>query len=255
MRLVTFNVLHGRSIDDGRVDGDRYAAAVAKLDADVLALQEVDRGQVRSGSLDLAAVAAEATGATAWRFLPAAVGTTDGRWRAATAQDGGRDGPAYGVALLSRYPVMGWREMRLPAAPVRSPVLLPGSGGLRLLRDEPRVALVADIETPAGALTVAVTHLSFVPGWNAAQLTGVVRALRGTPGPAVLLGDLNLPGQLPRLLTGWLPLARCATFPSPHPRVQIDHALGLGSLPPVRWVDVPRLPLSDHRPLVVDLAG
>ncbi|WP_414638374.1 endonuclease/exonuclease/phosphatase family protein, partial [Actinomycetospora sp.] len=48
MRLATWNVQHGRSHEDGRVDLDRFAAAVGELDADVLALQEVDRVQPRS---------------------------------------------------------------------------------------------------------------------------------------------------------------------------------------------------------------
>ena len=58
MRLATFNLLHGRSLTDGLVDPDRLAAAVTALDADVLALQEVDRDQSRSGNLDLTAIAA-----------------------------------------------------------------------------------------------------------------------------------------------------------------------------------------------------
>jgi endonuclease/exonuclease/phosphatase family metal-dependent hydrolase len=49
VRLATFNLLHGQSLDDGQVRADRLHAAVAHLDADVLALQEVDRDQPRSG--------------------------------------------------------------------------------------------------------------------------------------------------------------------------------------------------------------
>lgn len=60
MRLATFNLLHGRSLTDGLVDSDRLAAAIGALDADVLALQEVDRDQRRSGNLDLTAIAARA---------------------------------------------------------------------------------------------------------------------------------------------------------------------------------------------------
>ncbi len=63
VRLATFNVLHGRSPRDGRVDLDRFASVVRALDADVLALQEVDRDQPRSHGADLTAVAAEAMGA------------------------------------------------------------------------------------------------------------------------------------------------------------------------------------------------
>ena len=39
MRLATFNILHGRSLDDGRVDVDRLAEGVTALDADVLVFQ------------------------------------------------------------------------------------------------------------------------------------------------------------------------------------------------------------------------
>jgi len=46
MRLATFNMLHGKSLTDGLVDLDRFADAVRTLDADVLALQGVDRGQL-----------------------------------------------------------------------------------------------------------------------------------------------------------------------------------------------------------------
>ena len=38
VRLATFNILNGRSQQDDRVDLDRFADAIASLDADVLAL-------------------------------------------------------------------------------------------------------------------------------------------------------------------------------------------------------------------------
>jgi endonuclease/exonuclease/phosphatase family metal-dependent hydrolase len=70
MRLATFNVLHGQPIRNGRPlpvpagTGARpLAEAVASLDADVLALQEVDRYQERSGGVDQALVAAGEMGA------------------------------------------------------------------------------------------------------------------------------------------------------------------------------------------------
>ena len=71
MRLATFNILHGRSPADDRVDVDRFAAAVRSLDADVLALQEVDRNQARSANADLTAVAAQVMGAEEHRFVAA----------------------------------------------------------------------------------------------------------------------------------------------------------------------------------------
>ena len=75
MRLATFNILHGRSVSDGVVDLDRLRGAIRSLDADILALQEVDRDQPRSHLADLTAVAAEAMGAVSHRFAAALSGT------------------------------------------------------------------------------------------------------------------------------------------------------------------------------------
>ncbi|MEH0938508.1 endonuclease/exonuclease/phosphatase family protein [Micromonospora psammae] len=258
MRLATFNLLHGRSLTDGLVDPDRLTAAVKALDADVLALQEVDRDQSRSGNLDLTALAARALGAPEHRFAAAVVGTPGEQFRPLRHDDDGHGEPCYGVGLISRHPVRSWQVTRLKPAPVRSPIYVPGpGGGLMLLRDEPRVVLAAVLDTAHGPLTVAATHLSFVPGWNAHQLRQVVRALRTLPAPRILLGDLNLPAGPARLLTGWRPLGRRPTYPAAAPRVQLDHILadrhGSDRLPPVTAVTTPRSTISDHRPLVVDL--
>jgi endonuclease/exonuclease/phosphatase family metal-dependent hydrolase len=259
VHLATFNLLHGRSLSDGQVHAERVAAAVADLDADVLGLQEVDRDQPRSGGADLAAVAAAALGEpVAHRFAPAVIGTPGETFRAVTAADPGDGEPHYGIALATRWPVLRWQISYLPAAPVRAPVYVPGRrGGVVLLDDEPRVLLAAVVEAPTGPLTVATTHLSFVPGWNVHQLRRAVRALRALPAPRILLGDLNLPGRLAGLVSGWRMLARTATYPSPAPRIQFDHVLldprGGARIGPVRTVETPTVELSDHRPLVVSL--
>ena len=248
MRLATFNLLHGRSLDDGLVDAGRLREAVTLLDADVLGIQEVDRHQGRSHGLDLTAEVAAGMAATEFRFVSAIAGTPGETWSAAS--DGDAPGSAaYGIGLVSRLPVREWHVLRLPAAPVRSPILMPGTRQLMLLQDEPRVAVAAVLD----GITVATTHLSFVPVWNGVQLRKVTAWLRRLPGPRVLLGDLNMPGPLPRALTGWRPLARIATYPTAEPRIQLDHVLSSGTLPPVVAVETPALALSDHRPLLVEL--
>lgn len=255
MRLATFNLLHGRSLSDGNVHAERVAAAVAGLDADVLGLQEVDRGQPRSGLLDLTTIAATAMGAAEHRFAAAVVGTPGETWQ---AWNPGHDDthPQYGVALLSRYPVLRWQITQLPAARLRAPVWLP-TGGIRLLRDEPRVLIAAVLDTPGGPVTVANTHLSFVPGWNVRQARAAVRTLRALPAPRVLLGDLNLPASAARAATGWRPLARLPTYPGTAPKAQLDHVLadprGIAALGTVLDAATPEAGISDHRPLVVEL--
>ena len=56
-------------------------------------------------------------------------------------------------------------------------------------RDEPRVALVAELADGGRRLTVAGTHLSFVPGLNLRQVRALQRHLIERGGPRPLLGD------------------------------------------------------------------
>ncbi|HYJ57431.1 MAG TPA: endonuclease/exonuclease/phosphatase family protein [Mycobacterium sp.] len=252
MRIATFNILHGRTVGDGVVDLDRLRTCVRDLDPDILALQEVDLEQDRSGRTDLTAVAAEAMGAVAHRFVAAISGTPGATWIAATGEE--QPGTAgYGIALLSRFPATTWQVVRLPRIPTRFPMYLPGPNRVMVVDEEPRAAVIAQLDTPAGALSVANTHLSFVPGWNRRQLRRLVKDLRGLPGPHLLMGDLNLtPGAAARW-SQMRALASAATFPAEAPQRQLDHILtdhpGLRG----RQSDAPPAPLSDHRPLVVDI--
>ena len=191
MRMATFNILHGRSLHDGAVELDRLEQSIRRLDADVLALQEVDLDQPRSAMADLTALAAAAMGAVSHRFVAAISGTPGATWMAAT----GREQPgtaAYGIALLSRFPVDSWQVVRLPRIPMTFPMYLREPNKVMMVNEEPRAAMVARLDTPLGPMTVANTHLSFVPGWNRVQLRHLVRDLRGFPGPRVLMGDLNM---------------------------------------------------------------
>ncbi|WP_123027170.1 endonuclease/exonuclease/phosphatase family protein [Mycolicibacterium stellerae] len=251
MRVATFNILHGRTAGGG-VDLDRMRESVLRLDADVLALQEVDVDQERSGRADLTAVAAEAMGAVAHRFVAAIAGTPGATWMAATGEE--LPGTAgYGIALLSRYPVVSWQVLPLPRLPFRFPMYSPGSGRVMVVDEEPRTAVVALLETPWGQITFANTHLSFVPGWNRRQLRRLVDDLQGFPGPRMLAGDLNLTPSAVRRSSRMRSLGQAATFPAGSPRRQIDHILTDDARLEVRRCEAPLLPISDHRPLVVDI--
>ena len=253
MRLATLNLLNGMSLSDRSVTPARLVEAVRALRPDVVGLQEVDRSQPRSHGADLTEQVAEALGAEHWRFVPALIGTPGGSWRAATDADDTGTEASYGIGLVSRYPVVSWHVTRLPAAPVRSPIVLPGSRQVIMLADEPRVGLAAVVETPLGVMTIATTHLSFVPVWNGKQLRTLTADLARLPGPRVLLGDLNMPPPFPRVLSGWQVLAKAATYPAWDPRIQLDHVLGSGELPPVTAVESPELAVSDHRGLLIEL--
>lgn len=250
--MATFNILSGRSPSGRRPDLAELERAVAALDADVLGLQEVDHYQQRSDLADLTALAAHAMGASEHRFVAALAGTPGATWVAATGEEQ-PDAAAYGIALLSRYPVTGWHVVRLPRMPVRAPMWFGGRLRPYLVRDEPRVAVVATVEAPNGTVHVANTHLSFVPWWNGRQLRDLTANLTAFGPPVVLLGDLNMGPQRAGRLTGMRAAACHRTFPVDAPREQLDHVLlGGASLRPARS-EAPRLPVSDHRALWVDL--
>ncbi len=252
IRLVTANIQHAL-VDGTQVDLDRLEAALAALDADVVALQEVDHGQARSDGEAQAYRLAAALGMPEHRFVPAVRGPLDPAWRrrraprTAEGDDGRLPAPAgYGIALLSRHPVRAWRAMRLPG------LNLPGLPPLGV--DEPRVAVAAAVTTPDGPLTVVATHLSQREPWKAAQLRRLRRRVRHAPRPLVLLGDLNTRGDLPARRTGWRELVHVPTYPRTRPWIRIDHVLADGPVTATAAARAVDLGVSDHRAVVVDVA-
>ncbi|WP_441250355.1 endonuclease/exonuclease/phosphatase family protein [Kitasatospora sp. McL0602] len=313
LRIATFNLLHGQPLaPDGTPlpltaePGEPLSEAIAALDADVLALQEVDRHQERSGFTDQAAVAAKAMGAADWRFAAALHGRPAplAGWLTDPARPGltvygpsevgtATELPSYGTALLTRLPVHHWRARRFAPAPFGLPLRVAGRRGLTPVPDEPRAALAAVLQGERGQFTVVATHLSFVPGWNMAQLAAIRRWVADLPRPCLVLGDFNLIGAVPRTvlgstgardrvrdaraarqarilqpgprrrrvreprprLHGWYDLAKTPTYPSHRPAVQFDHVLAMGvPRSSVGSAEAPRTGVSDHRPLVVQVS-
>lgn len=251
MRLATFNILHGRTVGNG-VEPALLVDCVRRMDPDVLALQEVDCDQPRSNLTDFTTLAARAMGAVEQRFVAAISGTPGATWMAATGDE--QPGTAaYGIALLSRFPAASWQVVRLPRIPMRFPMYLPGPNRVMMVDEEPRTAVIAQLNTPLGALTVANTHLSFVPGWNRRQLRRLVHDLRGFSGPRLLTGDLNMTPVAVRRWSGMRPLAVAKTFPADAPDRQLDHILTDDQALRGTVTTSEPMPISDHRPLVVDI--
>jgi endonuclease/exonuclease/phosphatase family metal-dependent hydrolase len=180
-------------------------------------------------------------------------GSPGATWVAATG-DEQPDAAAYGIALLSRYPVKGWQVIRLEPVPFRVPMRFKGRLRPYLVQDEPRAAVVASIDSPLGEFTVVGMHLSFISWWNTRQLRKVVRATADDRTPVVFMGDLNMGREQAVSTTGMRALATHPTYPVDDPVEQIDHILVRGSVQ-VGATGAPALPISDHRALWADLDG
>jgi endonuclease/exonuclease/phosphatase family metal-dependent hydrolase len=260
VRIGTLNTASGRDATGTVLAPDQLRSAVAGLDVDVLAVQEVDAGQARSAGTDQAAVLAAGLGAPYWRSAATLAGTPDPfrSWTAAVpalrGPDDAYDGPVYGIALLSRLPVRAWSVLGLGSGRARLPVRGPDprTGGLRWwwVPDEPRIAVAARLD----AVTVVATHLSFAPPTAVRQLRRLRRWMAALPGPVVLAGDLNLPGSVPARLLGASALVRTPSFPAAAPRVQLDHLLAVGAGLRGRDGAATVLTVGDHRALTVTVS-
>lgn len=63
LRVLTYNIHHGEGTD-GQIDIDRIAKVILDSKADLVALQEVDRGVERSGKIDIMTILSDKTGMT-----------------------------------------------------------------------------------------------------------------------------------------------------------------------------------------------
>ena len=237
-RIVTYNV-HRCVGNDRRLNVARIAEVLARLEPDIVALQELDVGRARTGHVDQAHEIA--------RRLDMAC-----HFHAALTVEEER----YGDAILTCYP-----ERLVQVGP------LPGYDRMRAL--EPRGALWVEVEIDGRTTQVINTHLGLVPREQqiqAAWLAGPAWLEHPhCAGPTILLGDFNATGAsvVYRTLTAKLRAARTlaprgaptSTFPSPLPVLRIDH-LFVSREVQVKEVLVPFDPLtrvaSDHLPLVMD---
>ena len=267
MRVATWNLLHGIPLLDP-LNIPSLADVASTVSADLIGLQEVDRQQLRSNYEHQTKTVADAIGLPYWVYAPAVIGTPGETWEDATDSqihshqhsESENDQPHYGIGLASRYPLTNIEVLRFKPAPLSLPLLVPSDPRPRLMKvsDEPRLAIIADVETPLGLITVANTHLSFVPGYNVKQLRKLTKHLSVRTNPVLIIGDFNLPGKLANLVSRWDSLATLPTYPTFKPRIQFDHIISRGlsdeAIKQARdSAEVMPLAISDHCALVVEI--
>jgi len=274
MRVISWNLLHGQKIpptdsQNWQLELEAAAKNVAeKMQPDFLAMQEVDNFQTRSGGINQSKLIAEVMQLKYWAYLPTLIGTPGEKWlkvrnldQAIITSDNYKSShvASYGIALATNQPIKKLYAKKLGRSLIGMPLLIPKDDGKGVrfiyVKDEPRVALIAELEN---GLTIATTHLSFVPGVNIFQLNKLSSFLKKAAGVSFLAGDLNLPANLPSKLSGFRSVLSQSTYPSWGPKIQFDYIMTRKSLLKTSQLTYQEIKpinpgISDHIPIGVML--
>jgi endonuclease/exonuclease/phosphatase family metal-dependent hydrolase len=251
VRLLTFNIAHARglALHQGLGGAERYrrnltriAGLIRRIEADIVALQEVDTDSSWCGRFDHVA------------FLAAHTGLAHTAFGATNQRRAGGFHICYGNAVLSRFPLAHHE------AHVFERALVAQKG-----------FLFAEVELPEGRLPLVNMHLHhssrprrLAQVKRVAAYLAQLSARRGGRWCAqpVYCGDFNAPAHTPdatAVLLGQLearenytllPKGRHnATFPSAWPQRALDHIFLPSACQQVEAMVV-RSFLSDHRPVI-----
>lgn len=240
LRVMTFNIQSGGGNLDGTV------AAIRAEHPDVVALQEVDvHWADRSAFADQAAIMGERLGMSV-AFAPI--------YHVANA-DASKPAREFGVALLSRMPIVRWRNDTLTRLSTQTTNATPSPApGL----------LSATLDVRGTPVRVLVTHLDYRadPAVRVTQVDEMVAQLDKGAGPALVFGDMNatpdaseLRPFFTRLQDAWVvakSLGPGLTYPAEQPVKRIDYVLASREFR-VLSAAVVDTKASDHRPVVVEL--
>jgi endonuclease/exonuclease/phosphatase family metal-dependent hydrolase len=234
LRVLVYNIHAGK--DAGGVDTlQRVAGLIRTTNADLVLLQEVDRGTTRSGNVDQLATLERLTG-----------------FHGAFGKSLDYQGGQYGIAILSRWPITAQQTVSLHVEPPQT-----RAGG----SIEPRVALFAD----TAGLTVVNTHLDPIADdrWRRQEVERILVAMAArAKRPLLIGGDFNdTPGSTvikilrdAGLKDTWPLCGRGndLTYPARTPMKRIDYLFLTGT---ARCTDAQVIDseASDHRPVLIDV--
>ncbi|MFH9176557.1 endonuclease/exonuclease/phosphatase family protein [Streptomyces albogriseolus] len=240
LRVATYNI-HAGAGEDQVFDLDRTAAALRDLRADVIGLQEVDvHWGERSAFADEARALAEKL---RMRVFFAPIYDLD------PAAEGG-ERRQYGVAVLSRHPVLHAENHEITRLSTQTPdpVPAPAPGFAEI------VIRVKGVRTH-----VYSTHLDYRadPSIRAAQVGDMLDVLADDRGPRILVGDFNAEPSAPELAPLWHTLRDAApdagpTYPAIAPHKRID-LITVSQGITATGARTHATDASDHRPVVADL--
>jgi endonuclease/exonuclease/phosphatase family metal-dependent hydrolase len=230
LRVMSYNIHVGIGMDK-KLDLARIAEVIRRERADIVGLQEVDRGVERTGRVDEMKELARLTGMDY-----------------AFAHNLDYQGGQYGVAVLSRFPILAIDHQRFANRRER----------------ERRGFIRVEVEVEGRRLNFVTTHLDYQFQDGRVFETGqLLKALEDVRGPLIVAGDFN---EEPRVgayemmikagfADGWAQeTAAGLTYPADKPTKRIDYVFYRNLGGDVRAnASVPDTLASDHRPVVVTL--
>jgi len=236
-RVLVYNIHAGK--DAKGVDNlARVAQIIRDSRADVVLLQEVDKGTERSGKVDQMAELQKLTG-----YFGAFGKTLD------------YQGGDYGIAILSRWPITADTLIHLPVEPPQH-----RSG----VSYEPRGALRVAVQRPGGALRVINTHIDASREdtyrlQEAKTLLSLAGSIRDSSVTTLVGGDLNSEPESAVIAlfapAGWRDAFReCGkssglSYPADVPVKRIDYLMMSGGTR-CTSAEVLKTEASDHRPVL-----
>lgn len=239
LRVMTYNIAAGHG------DLNATAATIRAASADIVALQEVDvHWEPRSNFADQATELGRQLNMQV-RFAPI--------YHVAST-DASKPPREYGVALLSRFPIVAFHNHQLTRLSTQtanaSPAPMPGF-------------LEVSVKANGQTLRVFNTHLDYRadPSVRRQQVSETLAILGTTDTPMLFFGDLNatptapeLAPLLARLRDAW-PTSSDAglSYPANAPVKRIDYVLTSSHFRVVS-ASVTDVQTSDHRPVVASLS-
>jgi endonuclease/exonuclease/phosphatase family metal-dependent hydrolase len=238
LRVMSWNIAAGHG------DLAKIAKVIGESGAEIVALQEVDvRWSERSGFVDQADSLAKSLHMQV-RFAPIY----------SIRDSAGAGSPReFGVAILSRYPILDSKNHSITRLstqqPDATPALAPGF-------------LETTIDVHGTHIRAFSTHLDYRgnPAVRQQQVAEMLEIFGSFTAPMILFGDLNavptaaeLSPLLHKLQDAWIPgPANDLTYPAEKPVKRIDYVLTSSEFASMSSI-VPVTEASDHRPVIANL--
>jgi len=230
LRIVSYNIRRGYGMDN-KFNLNRTAEVISKLNPDLVALQEIDKGCKRTKGVDIAKELGKKLGME-YRF---------GKFM-------NNDGGEYGMAILSRLPIIKTKQHPLPKG------------------KEPRCALEVEVKVNGflKPLSFVCIHNDWwtggkVQGFRVKQVKALIELLQKNNNPIILAGDFNVidgaTSASIQLLSddNWfVPKKKGSrlTWPADVPKREVDFFITKNmNLPLIEYRVIEEKVASDHRPI------